>query len=144
VLCTVGGAPSIYYGDEQGFVGIKEDRAGGDEAIRPTFPATPGDLAPHGWPLYRVHQRLIGLRRRHPWLSQAHTRASHLTNTAAAFESRSRQDPTRRIVTVLNVGDAPFGLPADVTGSLSLLEADTPDDGRATGVVPAHGWSILG
>jgi hypothetical protein len=41
---TVGGVPSVYYGDEHAFRGVKEDRAGGDDAIRPAF----------------------GLRRRHP------------------------------------------------------------------------------
>jgi glycosidase len=35
VLLTVGGTPSIYYGDEQASRGIKEDRVGGDDAVRP-------------------------------------------------------------------------------------------------------------
>ena len=35
VLLTVGGIPGIYYGDEQAFRGIKEERAGGDDEIRP-------------------------------------------------------------------------------------------------------------
>jgi cyclomaltodextrinase / maltogenic alpha-amylase / neopullulanase len=144
VLCTVGGAPSIYYGDEQGFLGIKEDRAGGDDAIRPAFPASPADLPAHGWPVYRLHQRLIGLRRRHPWLSHAHTTAVHLTNTTAAFASQTPDDPTRRIVTLLNVGDEPFTAPLDSIRPLRLLDSDTAGEGRTTDVVPAHGWSILG
>lgn len=44
VLFTVGGVPSIYYGDEQAFRGVKEDRMGGDDAVRPAFPASPDDL----------------------------------------------------------------------------------------------------
>ena len=28
-------------------------------------------LAPDGWPIYRLHQQLIGLRRREPWLTGA-------------------------------------------------------------------------
>src|SRR5262249_6030213 len=40
VLLTVGGSPSIYAGDEQAFRGVKEHRPGGDDAIRPRFPAT--------------------------------------------------------------------------------------------------------
>ena len=48
VLFTVAGTPSVYYGDEQAFRGVKEDRAGGDDAIRPQFPAEPADLSPLG------------------------------------------------------------------------------------------------
>ncbi|VIO69569.1 Cyclomaltodextrinase [Bradyrhizobium ivorense] len=62
ILMTCGGTPSIYAGDEQAFRGVKEHRAGGDDAIRPAFPATPVDLASFGWPTYRLHQELIGLR----------------------------------------------------------------------------------
>jgi cyclomaltodextrinase len=140
VLFTVGGVPSVYYGDEQGFRGVKEDRAGGDDAVRPAFPGSPAELAPYGWPVYRLHQRLIGLRRRHPWLARARTTAGHLTNTAAALTSSADGG---RLVTLLNVGDEPVDLPVDTTG-LRVLEADTPGDGRATTTVPAHGWSILG
>ena len=35
VLLTVGGVPSVYAGDEFGFRGVKEDRYGGDDAVRP-------------------------------------------------------------------------------------------------------------
>ena len=48
VLFTVGGTPSVYAGDEQAFTGVKEDRAGGDDAVRPPFPETPAGLAPFG------------------------------------------------------------------------------------------------
>ena len=146
VLCTVGGVPSVYYGDEQAFRGVKEDREGGDDAVRPEFPPTPADLAPYGWPTYRLHQRLIGLRRRHPWLVRARTATSALTNTAVAITSSDPADPDRRVVALLNVGDADARLPVDGTG---LRIADAGNPGRpgpapASGVrVPAHGWAIL-
>ncbi|MFI5910620.1 alpha-amylase family glycosyl hydrolase [Dactylosporangium sp. NPDC051541] len=140
VLFTVAGAPSVYYGDEQAFRGLKEDRAGGDDAIRPAFPATPADLAPYGWPVYRLHQRLIALRRRHPWLTYARTTPAHLTNTATALVSTAAD---QRVITLLNTGDAPTTFPIDVTG-LRVLESDAPDDARETATVPPHGWSILG
>ncbi|MGB3372876.1 MAG: alpha-amylase family glycosyl hydrolase, partial [Rhodococcus sp. (in: high G+C Gram-positive bacteria)] len=38
VLFTTGGTPMIYYGDEQGFRGVKEERVGGDDDVRPEFP----------------------------------------------------------------------------------------------------------
>ena len=46
VLLTVGGTPAIYYGDEQAFRGIKEERAGGDDEIRPGVPGRPGRPGP--------------------------------------------------------------------------------------------------
>ncbi|GAA0252631.1 alpha-amylase family protein [Cryptosporangium japonicum] len=85
VLLTVGGVPSIYYGDEQGFTGVKEERLGGDDAVRPAFPDEPAQLAPWGERLHRAHQDLIGLRRRHPWLHSATTEALTLTNTEYTY-----------------------------------------------------------
>ena len=85
ILMTVGGIPSVYAGDEQGFTGIKEDRIGGDDAIRPAFPDTPAGLAPWGRGILRAHQDLIGLRRRHPWLATATTTRVSLDNTAYAY-----------------------------------------------------------
>lgn len=86
---TVGGIPSIYSGDEHGFIGVKEERLGGDDAVRPAFPATPDQLAPSGWPIYRIHQDLIGLRRRHAWLTTATTETRSLSNTQYAYRTRS-------------------------------------------------------
>jgi hypothetical protein len=98
ILLTVGSTPSIYAGDEQGFRGVKEQRAGGDDAVRPPSP-TPQGSSPLGWGVYRLHQRLIGVRRRHPWLH--HTRATplHLTNTpgAAHLHQVNHQDVRVRL-----------------------------------------------
>ncbi len=90
VLMTVGGIPSVYSGDEQAFTGLKEQRQGGDDAVRPAFPDRPDELAPWGAPTYRAHQDLIGLRRRHPWLTTARTQTLHLDNTRHVYRSRSR------------------------------------------------------
>jgi glycosidase len=85
ILLTVGGIPSIYAGDERAYRGIKEEREGGDDAIRPTFPDTPAELSTDGLGHYRLHQELIGLRRRHPWLMRARTEVGSLSNTAMAY-----------------------------------------------------------
>ncbi len=87
VLMCIGGVPSVYYGDEQGFRGLKEYREGGDDEIRPAFPSSPAGLAPDGWRYYRLHQRLIGFRRRHPWLVRARTAAEQLTDSAMALRA---------------------------------------------------------
>jgi glycosidase len=85
VLMTVGGVPSVYYGDEWGLPGVKEDRLGGDDAIRPAFDAARATA--EGRRIYRAHQDLIGLRRRHPWLVGARTTALTKTNTAYVYET---------------------------------------------------------
>jgi cyclomaltodextrinase len=142
VLLTVGGTPSIYYGDEQGFHGVKEDRAGGDDAIRPAFPGRgPADLAPYGWPVYRLHQRLIGLRRRHPWLHRARTRVLRLTNTGLAYESTAQG---QRLVTLLNLTDDPFTAPAPGVGALLAGKAEIHQPGGPdTQIsVPGQEWCV--
>jgi cyclomaltodextrinase / maltogenic alpha-amylase / neopullulanase len=125
VLLTVGGTPSVYAGDEQAFRGVKEDRAGGDDAVRPAFPATPAELAPYGRETFRVHQELIGLRRRHNWLHRARVRTVHLTNEQFAYEV---SDGTRALLVAVNVADAAADLPVPFTSlaphSYVIIEKD--------------------
>jgi glycosidase len=123
ILFTVGGIPSVYYGDEQAFRGVKEDRAGGDDAIRPAFPVAPDELAPYGRSTYRLHQELIGVRRRNAWLTRARTTVEHLTNETIALRSRQGDD---WVLLLLNVSDQEQRFPLE----------DTPP-------VPAHGWKLL-
>lgn len=91
ILMTVGGIPSIYYGDELGLTGVKEQRLGGDDAVRPTWPTVPG---PDADAMFHAHQDLIGLRRRHPWLVRARTSCLDLTNTTATLRSTAEDDST--------------------------------------------------
>jgi cyclomaltodextrinase / maltogenic alpha-amylase / neopullulanase len=142
ILFTVSGTPSIYYGDEQGFRGIKEDRPGGDDAVRPAFPDTPAHLAPYGWDTYRLHQHLIGLRRRNPWLHRASTNILHLANTNLAYEAHHDD---RRLITALNVADIPGHLPAPhactiQAGTGALRHPGTPN---ASIELAPHSWAIL-
>lgn len=68
VLMTVPGSPSLYYGDEHAFRGAKGTGRHADDPLRPALPASPEQLAPDGTWLFRLHQDLVGLRRRCPWL----------------------------------------------------------------------------
>lgn len=140
VLFCVAGVPSVYYGDEQGFQGMKEHREGGDDAIRPSFPESPADLPPDGWRCYRLHQRLIGFRRRHPWLVRARTAAEHLAGHAMALRVTGESG---QLLLLLNVGDEPYRFPVD-PGPLAV--AETAEAGAAPEdplLVPPHGWTIL-
>jgi cyclomaltodextrinase / maltogenic alpha-amylase / neopullulanase len=148
VLLTVGGTPSIYYGDEQGFEGTKEDRVGGDDAIRPGFPLDgPEALAGSGWPVYRLHQELIALRRQHPWLHRGRVEQLHLTNTAFVYAVGAAG---QRLVVALNLGDVELvRVIAGVGGVLAsgaevLAEDGVLGPGVIRLLVPAHGWVVLG
>ncbi|WP_104181270.1 alpha-amylase family glycosyl hydrolase [Arthrobacter sp. B0490] len=142
-LFTVGGTPSVYYGDEQGYRGIKEDRAGGDDDVRPLFPAGPGDLSGVGRPAYEVHQQLIGVRRRHPWLHRATTEVLHLSNEVLAYRVT---DGANALVVALNLSAIPgtASIPgiADIG---SVLAGEGSVDAAAGRVrLPARGWAVLG
>ena len=139
---TVGGTPSIYEGDEQGFTGVKEDRENGDDAVRPPFPEAPAGLMPYGWPTYHLHRELVGLRRRHSWLHGARTRAVHLSNEAYAYEAA---DGDRKLLVCLNAGDTAAAIPvphgkAVLSGTADL---DGPGDAGAVARLGPHSYAIL-
>ncbi|MFD2079583.1 Glycosidase [Actinopolymorpha cephalotaxi] len=162
VLMCVAGVPSIYAGDEQAFQGTKEEREGGDDAIRPEFPLTPAGLAPSGRPMYHLHRRLLAFRRRNPWLTHAHTTTEHVVNRGLALRSRPASGAAEgaagtETLLLLNLDDEAYDFPVDATG-FHLAETDRGGGSdrasaaaAATGrgedtpitTVPAHGWSIL-
>jgi cyclomaltodextrinase len=108
LLATVPGVPSVYYGDEWALRGVKEDRAGGDDAVRPAFPPSPEEapdaFGAAGAATTALHRELIGLRRRHPWLVDAEIEQPDvLTNDLLAV--RLTGAGGQRLALVLNVGD---------------------------------------
>ncbi len=148
LLFTLPGIPAVYYGDEQAFRGIKEERVGGDDAIRPAFPAGPDDLAPDGWPVYRLHQELIGLRRREPWLTMARVEVLTLANEQFAY--RAFADDGQSLVVLVNISEEPFTLKLEGSAEMVLTGAGetrlAADSARMTGgdlVVEAHGWAVV-
>ena len=135
LLFTLGGTPAVYYGDERGFEAVKEERVGGDDAIRPAYPATSAELA--GEEVYALHQELIGLRRRHAWLHAATSTKIDLGNTNYVFEVTAGDD---RIVVALNTGDDALRVDSAALGAQSQLLAGGAD----ALAVPPHGWAIFG
>jgi glycosidase len=87
VLMTVGGTPSVFYGDELGWRGVKEHRRGGDDAVRSALPESTWDLPRATWPVIERHRQLIGLRRRHPWLARARTTVLELTGERLVYQA---------------------------------------------------------
>ncbi|MEB3981378.1 alpha-amylase family glycosyl hydrolase [Mycobacterium sp. 663a-19] len=144
LLLTVGGVPSIYAGDEFGFRGVKEERYGGDDAVRPEFGSPPAPLDAFGAEVWELHRYLVGLRRRHPWLHSATTTALRLENRRYVYATRSGDDA---LLVALNIDDDPLRLtlselgpaPAEVVAG----SAAPPQDVVETVVVEPNGWRIL-
>ncbi len=144
LLLTIGGTPSVYAGDEWAYRGVKEERFGGDDAVRPEFPSSPADSEHLGHDAFRLHQHLIGLRRRHPWLHAARTTALHLANQQYVYRTSSAAGA---LVVALNVDDAPlrkslseFGIgEGRVVAGSGVPQEDVTD--RLD--VEPHGWAIL-
>ena len=132
VLCTVGGTPTVYAGDELGFTGVKEEREGGDDAVRQELAADGPGVADN--PVLRLYQDLIGLRRRHPWLHRARTTQVALTNTTFVYEVRDGDDA---LVVALNLDDEPLSLPAGEVRACDDASRGTP------GLVAPHGWAVV-
>jgi glycosidase len=135
LLALLGGTPTVYAGDEFGLPGLKEERLGGDDAIRPPFPAGgPADLAGRDDELFRLHQLLLGLRRRHAWLHRATPTTDELSNLRYAVTLTGGDG--ERLTMQLNLDDAP--MPA-VAGE--LLAADPQTAAGGPDVAP-HGWRV--
>lgn len=144
LLFTIGGVPSVYAGDEYGYRGVKEERVGGDDAVRPEFGSPPVDLDDTAGVALNLHQYLIGLRRRHPWLYQATTTAVALDNRRYVYETRAGDDA---LLVALNIDDSSMPLPvAALTGRQALVIAGTaapPEEVVADAVVAPQGWLVL-
>lgn len=136
---TVGGTPSIYAGDEWAWRGVKEDRFGGDDAVRPEFPSHPEQSVND---TTRLLQHLIGIRRRNPWLYRARTHAVMLDNTHYVYRA---EDDGHGLLVALNVSDAPWTFALGDAGADSgQVIAGVPDQQGVTRIdLDPHGWAIV-
>jgi glycosidase len=144
VLMTTGGIPSVYAGDEYGYRAVKEERFGGDDAVRPEFPLSPPPPDEAAEDVFRLHQFLIGLRRRHPWLQRATTASLLLDNRRYVYSSSADDEV---LLVALNLGDDPFHITlrklgfrsAKVLGGDSMPAQTDVDEV----VVTPHGWLVM-
>ena len=130
LLFTLAGVPSVWAGDEYAYEGVKEERIGGDDVIRPEFPPVP----PAPLPLYK---ELIALRRQHAWLVSAHSDVVEVRNGSIVIRTAT---PSDAIITALNITDAPVTLP-DAGADVVLAGSAVLDGGIQ---LPAFGWAVLG
>ncbi|SDH49502.1 alpha-amylase family protein [Agrococcus jejuensis] len=142
ILMTVAGTPAIYAGDELGMLGIKEERVGGDDAVRPEMPATPPSvdaLDPAAARILDVTRQLVAVRRRHPWLTRAHTDVVAVANGAIVLRTATVD---ASIVTALSIGDEQVRLPAADAREVLAGEGATLE-GDVVHLAP-RGWAVLG
>ncbi|MCX5045243.1 alpha-amylase family glycosyl hydrolase [Aldersonia sp. NBC_00410] len=140
VLFTVAGTPIVYAGDEYAMLGIKEERHGGDDAVRPEFASTPtasADLDDTARQVVDIHRQLIGLRRRHHWLHEARTDVLEVNNLSLALRAGRDADA---VVTVLNIDDEQVELPA---GGAARVAAGSAEIANGRARLPARGWAVL-
>lgn len=143
LLLTLPGTPSIYAGDEFGLQAVKEERAGGDDAIRPAFPDDPRDWAElpgARGDVLDLHRRLIALRAARPWLATASVEVALLANERLVLV---HGDGTQRLVSAYDLSGAAWSVrDARLPGDASQLRRV---EGSAWGdddLVPAGGWAI--
>lgn len=145
ILMTTGGTPSVYAGDESAHLGVKEERVGGDDAVRPEFTSPPTTLHCSVRDVFRLHQYLIGLRRRHPWLHTAKTSAVRLTNRHYIYRSEHGPDI---LLVALNVDDcAPLQLSLHehgfAEGHIVAGSCAPPQEVVRHAEIEPNGWLIL-
>ncbi|OBI74813.1 alpha-amylase [Mycobacterium sp. E740] len=141
---TTGGTPTVYAGDEFAYRAVKEERFGGDDAVRPEFGAPPVSVDPLGADVLRLHRYLIGLRRRHPWLHTARTSSLLLTNRQYVYQTRAGAET---LIVALNIDDKALSISLPELGFgrgeiLAGSGAPPADVVNATEVGP-HGWQII-
>lgn len=133
VLCSVPGTPGIYYGDELGLEGRKEEREGGDDAIRPPLselPPADGDRAG----LVQLHRDLLGLRRARPWLDAGDLEVLEVTNDHLRYRV---VNGGHALTAILNVGTDPVRVPDRGHAIAGHGVGTEPDE------VPSDSWVLL-
>jgi glycosidase len=94
IVMTLPGMPAIYYGDEWGWTGVKEEREGGDDAIRPALPqGGPEGLDLNGQSdmaqTQRTWQLLSHVRRTHPWIPTANVEVTSKIYRKVTYQTRA-------------------------------------------------------
>jgi cyclomaltodextrinase len=144
ILFTTGGTPSVYAGDESAYRGVKEERFGGDDAVRPEFASPRMSVDDHGREVFRLHQYLIGLRRRHPWLHTARTSPLRLSNTQYVYATRNGADV---LLVALNIDEAPLSVSLSEfgfgQGQIVAGSGAPPQSVIDSAEIQPHGWLII-
>ena len=130
------GVPSVYYGDEFGLEAVKEQRPGGDDAVRPELPGDRGQYANPHPEVEATYRQVLGMRRRNSWLVDAVITTADVANDHLVVRAAGRHEPDRRLSLVLNLADRPYAAP----DGGELVESSAPLVG---GAIAPHSWVVL-
>lgn len=132
ILMTLPGTPFVYAGDEVALRGLKEERLGGDDAVRPEFPALPwesvadaeaaGALPEGASRAWDAHRALIALRQERPWLVTASIDVTHLENERMTYRA-SAPDQADAVVVTVDLTGEPSATVADASGRVLWASA---------------------
>lgn len=142
-LFSLPGTPSIFYGDEQAFRGIREAGPDGEAGIRPMFPDTPSSLAPWGWPTYHLHQQLIAIRARNPWLTRARPEVLHVTDETLALRAVPEDGHARVLTTLLSLAPGPVTFDIPMPAAVVEAQSAAAGDSHAPAQLGARSWRII-
>jgi glycosidase len=132
VLFSVPGSPCVYYGDELGLRGRKEEREGGDDAVRPPLPTSPQPQDVDQASILDLHRHLTHLRRARSWLDTATLEIVDVANAHLRYRV-SRGD--RAIIVVLNVGPEPIAVDGHAIAGHGV--------GTNPATVAPNSWALL-
>ncbi|AZN30361.1 alpha-amylase [Flaviflexus salsibiostraticola] len=86
LLFTLPGIPSIYAGDEFGWLGTKAEGFAADDPLRPPLPPSPADaIDPASEQILTIYRWGANLRREHTWLQNAQVETADLSNTTMTY-----------------------------------------------------------
>jgi cyclomaltodextrinase / maltogenic alpha-amylase / neopullulanase len=107
--------------------------------VRPRLPGSVEPPGPDAAAIADLHRLLIGVRRRHPWLADAHVEAPDvLTNDVLAVRLTSGADA---LAVVLNVGDAAVDVRLPMAGAAVVAGKAALHDGAMQ--VPPHQFALV-
>lgn len=141
LLATLPGQVSVYYGEEVGFTGVKEERLGGDDAIRQALPADPSqmrdnDRAQRFWHWYAS---LLHVRRTYPWLQRAQIEVEHLEHQVLRYRCSGPDDS---LVVVLNATDQALPRSGDPLSDITEVIAGQWDEGEDGAGLRANAYLV--
>jgi glycosidase len=162
MMLSLRGSPTIYYGDEQGFVGDGNDQRSREDM----FPSRTADYNDNvligneattaasnfdkAHPLYRLIAEFAALRRAHPALARGRQLVRHYDQEPGIF-AVSRFDPVHggEYLAVFNTSDSPraanIALRYDARQFETLAgacPASVSAPGSAAFALPAFGWAV--
>jgi glycosidase len=128
ILMSAPGVPCLYYGDEVGMRGRKEE---GDVALRGPMPSPEAEWPDRERAIYREAARLAGIRKTHPSLLYGRFAPLEAGDTVFSF---LRQSSRETAVVALNSGGRPVSLTCPVgregvpdgTTFTDVLDPDRP------------------